>query len=258
MKGETSSQFFSALLIISPYAKEKVTISSIGNVVSRPYLDITMDIMKDFGVKVKHKEYKTFEIEPGSYKARDYQIEGDYTQAANFFAAAAILDGKMTVGNLKKDSKQGDIFFLRCLKLMGCYVEYGKGKITVEKKGRLKPIIADMNHYPDLVPILAVTAAFAKGHSEFTNIAHLKFKESNRLQAISAELNKMGIKTRIGDDSIIIKGGKPKGATISPHNDHRLAMAFAVAGLKAKGTIIENPECVNKSYPDFWKVFRTI
>jgi len=238
----------------APYAREGISIKIAGGLRSRPYVDITLDIMRAFDVAVVNRDYKEFIVEGNQYyKARSYRIEGDYSSAAYFLAAGAIGGKPISVSNLKNDSVQGDRQLLKILERMGASVDYDKGLVTIQRRGVLKGITIDLGDYPDLVPTLAVVAAFAQGKTETTNIAHLRFKESDRINDTAAELNKMGVKTEVGDNKMVIYGGKPMGAELDAHNDHRLAMSFAVAALFAGGeSIINGAEVVNKSYPAFF------
>jgi 3-phosphoshikimate 1-carboxyvinyltransferase len=210
--------------------------------------------MKAFSVEAVNRDYKEFLIEGGqAYQARRYRIEGDYSSAAYFLAAGAIGGKPITVSNLKKDSVQGDRHLLNILERMGGAVDYDKESVRVHRRGALKGITIDMGDYPDLVPTLAVVAAYAEGKTELTNIAHLKLKESDRINDTAAELGKMNIKTEVGGDSMVIYGGKPLGAEINAHNDHRLAMSLSLAALFAEGSsIINDAEAVSKSYPQFF------
>lgn len=255
MKGDKSSQYFTAILLCAPYAKKDVTLTVDGKLVSRPFIDITIEIMREFGVVVVNEDYKRFYVKAGqSYKARTYEIEGDYSGSAFFFEAAAITGGRVRVTNLRGDSVQGEVKFLDLLKEMGCEVKRGKDFVEVQGKP-MKGIRVDMADYPDIVPSLAVASAFAEGTTEIYNIAHLKIKESDRIVAPVDELRKMGINGSYTNDSMIIAGGKPHGASIDTHGDHRMVMSFAAAGLKVPGLIINDIENVNKSFPDFFDEF---
>ncbi len=253
LDASVSSQYLSALLLIAPFAKSALIIH-VSNLTSKPYVDLTIETMKQFGIAVKNKVYQTFTIPSGqSYKASEYTVEGDYSSASYFFAAAAITGGKVMVKNLKFHSKQGDAYFLILMEQMGCSVQKTSDGLTIERKTELKAIKADLKDYPDIVQTLAVMAAFAKGKTTIQNIANLKHKETDRLTATSTELKKMGIEVIQTDNSLEITGGKPQGATIDTHNDHRMAMSFAVAGLGASGkTTIPNAEVVKKSYENFF------
>jgi len=253
LDGGTSSQFFSSILVSAPCAESDVSIECVGEMMSKPYIDLTLDSMKEFGVKAENSDYKNFFVQAGQrYNARKYQVEGDYSSASYFFAAAAITNGKVRVNNLNQKSVQGDKFFLELLEKMGCSVRYGENFVEVQG-AELKAIDVDMGDYPDLVPTAAVVAAFAEGTSCFRNIAHLKFKESDRIEAPAAELKKMGVSAEAGADFIEVQGGKPKPAEVETYNDHRIAMAFAVAGLAVAGVRIKNPKCVAKSFPGFFE-----
>jgi 3-phosphoshikimate 1-carboxyvinyltransferase len=258
LNGGISSQYFTAIMIAAPYAKKQVTIITQGDLVSKPYIDITIQMMEYFGVQVDKDGYKRFTIPSGQqYHARNYTVEGDYSSAAFFFEAAAITQGRVRVNNLNPSSVQGDKYFVSLLRQMGCEVNVGSDWVEVVGKP-LKGIRADMRDYPDIVTPLAVTAAFANGISEFYNIGHLLYKESNRLTAPVVELRKMGIDALCTEDSLVVNGGKPHGAEIDTHSDHRMVMGFAPAGLKIPGITIRNPENVGKSFPDFFERFNQL
>lgn len=252
IKGTESSQFLSALLLISPYGQKDMTIEVAGALASKPYIDMTREVMSAFGVKVEG-DFPFFFIPRGQrYLPQNYLIEGDASNASYFWAAAAITKGKVEVNNLRFDSAQGDLRFLDLLKRMGCQVTARQKGIEVQG-GPLKGIKVDMNSMPDVVPTLAVVAAFAAGETTIYNIGHLRFKESDRLKAVATELNKMGIKVEEGPDWLKILGGQPHGTEIETYQDHRLAMSFAMAGLAIPGVKIKGEECVAKSFPGFWE-----
>jgi 3-phosphoshikimate 1-carboxyvinyltransferase len=254
ISGVASSQHISALLMVAPYTEEGISVKIADGLHSRPYIDITLDVMQAFGVKASNKGYKEFIVKGGQgYKAKDYQIEGDYSSAAYFFAAGAIGGKAVTVKNLKADSAQGDRHLLNILSEMGCSVEHQKEKVKVSRNKELSGITVDMGDYPDIVQTVAVVAAYARGKTTITNIAHLRLKESDRISDTAAELGKMGIKTEVNDNSIVIYEGKPRGAEIEAHADHRLVMSLAIAALSAEGnSIINGAEAVSKSYPQFF------
>jgi len=254
LSGETSSQPVSALLMAAPYTKEGLSIRIAGGLRSRPYIDITLDTMRAFGVAAVNRDYREFIVEGSQvYKARRYRIEGDYSSAAYFLAAGAIGGKPVSLTNLNKSSVQGDRHLLNILTEMGASVDYDKDSVKVYRSGALKGVNIDLGDYPDLVPTLAVVAAFAEGKTEITNIGHLKFKESDRLESTAAELNKMNIKTEVGGDTMVIYGGKPKGAEIDAHNDHRLVMSLSIAALFTEGGCsINGAEALTKSYPRFF------
>ena len=255
LSGGISSQYLSALLFIAPLAPQGVEIAITGELVSRPYVDLTLDVLGDFGISYYRESYRYFQLPGGQcYLPQDYAIEADASSASYFWAAAALTHGRVTITNLAPDSCQGDVGFLKVLEQLGCRISSADTGLTVAG-GPLQGIEVDMATMPDLVPTLAVLAAFARGETVITGAAHLRHKESDRLAAVAAELAKMGITVRETADGLVITGGQPRGAVIDTYQDHRLAMSFAVAGLKAPGTSIRDPDCVAKSFPEFWDFF---
>lgn len=252
-----SSQFVSAILLAAPYASNPVEIGVQG-LVSRPYVDVTLDGMSRFGAVAAWLDEKTLRVEaPGHYRPGTYDVEGDCSSASYFWAAAAIAGGKITTLNIVRNSHQGDLAFLELLSQMGCRVEWHDHGVTV-LGGRLRGIEVDMRDMPDMVPTLAVTAAFAEGTTVIGNVGHLRIKESDRLQAVAEGLQRLDVQVDEGEDSLTIRGGSPVGALIDPHDDHRIAMSFAVAGLVTRGVRIEDETCVDKSFPEFWKTFEKL
>jgi 3-phosphoshikimate 1-carboxyvinyltransferase len=253
MRGLVSSQPISSLLLIAPYTKNTLSLKVTGKLHSRPYITITLDIMRDFGVNVVNHDFREFIVESGqAYRGRLYIVEGDYSSAAYFLAAGAIGGGPVTVANLKINSQQGDRHFLTILSEMGCSVEYQGEEVKVSRSRELTGITVDMGDYPDIVPTLAMVAAYANGQTKISNIGHLKFKETDRISNTATELAKMGIKTKVTEDTMVVHGGRPKGAEIESYNDHRMNMSFATAALFADGTsVINGAEAVTKSYPQF-------
>ncbi len=249
-----SSQYLSALLLIAPYTEEGLHIEAL-NLVSRPYVDMTIDIMEKMGVTVEREGYEKFRVPGGQvYRAGEYTVEPDCSQASYFWAAAAITGKRIKVMDISKDSRQGDVKFCEVLGRMGCSVIYEQDGIAVEG-GKLGGIEVDMADMPDVVPTLAVVAAFSKGVTTVSNVAHLKEKECDRLGSVADELIKMGVDAKATDTGLIIRGGTPVGARIETYDDHRMAMCFAVAGLVVPGMKIENESCVEKSFPNYWEVF---
>ena len=258
IKGEKSSQFLSALLMVAPYSQKDVCLEVTGHLASKPYVDITLDIMSTFGVEVQNESYHSFLVRAGqSYLPQKYRIEGDASNASYFFSAAAVSRGRLRVENFNPVSLQGDKGFLDILKKMGCEVILRENGVEVQGK-ELQGIEIDMNGMPDLVPTLAVTAAFARGKTVIKNIGHLRFKESDRIRALAVELSKMGIRVEEGEDWLRIEGGKPHGAEIESYNDHRIAMSFAIAGLVVPGVKINGERCVDKSFPGFWEKLKEL
>ncbi len=253
-----SSQFLSSVLLIAPFTEEGIEVNLTQELVSKPYVDMTTDIMERLGVKVERDGYEKFYV-PGNqtYKAGNYAVEPDCSQASYFWGAAAITGKKIKVKNISKDSRQGDVKFAEVLKKMGCSVSYENDGISVHG-GDLTAVEVDMSSMPDIVPTLAVVASFAKGTTVITNVAHLKAKECDRLGCVATELIKMGIDAKATDSGLQITGGKPVGATIETYDDHRMAMCFAIAGLKVPGMEILDEMCVGKSFPNYWQVFETL
>ncbi|MGO9580352.1 MAG: 3-phosphoshikimate 1-carboxyvinyltransferase [Desulfobaccales bacterium] len=255
LSGAISSQYLSALLFIGPLAPKGLSIEITGSLVSRPYVDLTLEVLGEFGVTYYREGYGFFQL-PGDqcYLPQDYEIEADASSASYFWAAAALTGGRVTITNLGLESSQGDAAFPEVLGRMGCGIASTPAGLTVTG-GPLTGVEVDMATMPDLVPTLAVLAAFAQGDTVITGVAHLRHKESDRLAAVAAELQKMGVEARESADGLVIRGGKPQGAVIQTYNDHRIAMSFAVAGLKAPGVVITDPDCVAKSFPEFWEYF---
>jgi 3-phosphoshikimate 1-carboxyvinyltransferase len=252
-----SSQFVSAILLAAPYASQPVEITVQG-LVSKPYVDVTLDGMSRFGARGRWLDEENLRVEaPGRYLAGNYDVEGDCSSASYFWAAAAITGGRVSTENILHESRQGDLAFLDILCQMGCRAEWHENGVTLYG-GELRSIEVDMKDMPDMVPSLAVAAAFAQGKTVITNVAHLRIKESDRLRAIAEGLERMNVQVEEKADCLTIRGGNPQGALIDSHNDHRIAMSFAVAGLVAKGVRIVDEMCVNKSFPQFWETFEQL
>jgi 3-phosphoshikimate 1-carboxyvinyltransferase len=256
MKGQKTSQYFSSVAVSSPYAENPVTIECTDKMTEKPYLDITLQMMREFEADSENRDYKQIKISNDKrYSPKEITIEGDYSSASFFFLAGAISGSNVTVRGLNPDTKQGDKAFLNLLEKMGCEVSATAEGICI-RGGELHAIEQDMSDLPDLVPPLAIAAAFARGTSRLTNIRHLRHKECDRLAVIASELSKMGVEAACDESSLVIKGSsKIRGAAIDPHNDHRIAMSFAVAGLVTGEHTIQDEMCVAKSFPDFWERF---
>jgi 3-phosphoshikimate 1-carboxyvinyltransferase len=258
LSGAISSQYLSALLFIGPLAPAGLTIEITGELVSRPYVDLTLEVLGEFGITYYREGYRFFQLSGGQcYLPQTYEIEADASSASYFWAAAALTGGRVTITNLSLESSQGDAAFPGVLERMGCAIESTPAGLTVAG-GPLTGVTVDLATMPDLVPTLAVLAAFAAGDTVITGVAHLRHKESDRLAAVATELAKMGIEARETEDGLVIRGGTPQGAVIHTYNDHRIAMSLAVAGLKIPGMVITDPDCVAKSFPDFWEFFERL
>ncbi len=258
LAGDKSSQYLTSLLLSAPYFQNDTVINIEGELTSKSYIDITLDIMQTFGVSVLNEFYRKFTVPAGQrYRARSYDVEGDASSASYFFAAAAVTGGEVSVTNLNMDSVQGDIHFPDALEQMGCEVKRTGEKITVFGNP-LRGITIHMNDMPDVVQTLAVVALFAKGKTTMTGIANLRIKETDRIAALANELTRLGASVEAGEDFIIIEPGTHQPAEIETYDDHRMAMSFAVAGLGIPGVKIKNPRCVDKSFPDFFERFQEL
>jgi 3-phosphoshikimate 1-carboxyvinyltransferase len=245
-------------MLVAPCVRGGLDLKVVQGPVSRPYVDMTEDVMRAFGVSVERSGYDRFTISGNqTYRSGDYRVEPDASQAGYFWTAAAVAGGRVTVEGIETGSVQGDMGLLHLLEKMGSRVERNADGITVAG-GKLKAIEADMADMPDAVPTIAVAAAFAAGTSRLGNVGHLALKESNRLEAVINELNRMHIAAKLDRHDLVIQGGRPTGAVIRTYNDHRIAMSFAIAGLRVPGVVIRDPGCVRKSFPRFWEVFEEL
>ncbi|HPC85224.1 MAG TPA: 3-phosphoshikimate 1-carboxyvinyltransferase [Smithellaceae bacterium] len=250
-----SSQYVSALLLCAPYTAKGIELSLTGNVVSAPYIDLTVGVMKDFGAIIKQTG-RHFTVGTQSlYSGRIYDVEGDASSASYFFLAAALLKRPIRVYGVRRDSAQGDIGLLEVLEKLGCRIESGEAWVEVSAPNGLASgdVTLDMGHMPDMVPTVGVLSAYRRGKTLITNAAHLRIKESNRLAAMASELGRVGIAASERPDGLTIEGGVPHAAEIETYNDHRIAMSFAVAGLMTPGIDIADKKCVDKSFPGFWR-----
>jgi len=258
LAGDKSSQYLTSVLLCAPYFKSDTTINIIGDLTSKSYADITLSIMEDFGVTVQNKNYTQFYVPAGQiYQAKNYAIEADWSSASYFLAAAAITQGEMTLFGLKPDSLQGDAGFLNVLEQMGCTIERSPEKIFI-KGNPLRGIDINMNNMPDVAQTLAVTALFAKGETRISGIGNLKIKETDRIEALKGELSRLGARVETGEDFLTVHPGTYVPADIETYDDHRMAMSLALAGLKIPGVRIKNPNCVEKSFPDFFERLESI
>ncbi|MDD5288297.1 MAG: 3-phosphoshikimate 1-carboxyvinyltransferase [Dehalococcoidales bacterium] len=257
LPGNISSQYVSALLHIAPFAEEGMTIKLTTPLESRPYVMMTMDAMQWFGITVAFNDsLDTFEVLPHRYQPTRFRVEGDWSSASYLLSLGA-LAGEVKVNNLDTESLQGDRMLLRFLQDMGAAVTAGRNSIIV-RQSRLKAIKADLTDCIDLLPTVAVLAAVAEGVSEFTGIERARIKESDRVAAVKEGLVKMGIGVNEDANCLTVTGGKPQGTFIDSKNDHRIAMAFSLLGAVVGDTVIGQAECVAKTYPEFWDVFKNL
>ncbi len=252
--GNVSSQFLSALLLVTPYAQEPTEISVIGELVSKPYVDLTLDIVEIFGGNITNQDYHTFQVEPVRYSAFDYAVEADVSSACYWFALAAATASKIQVRGVRRESRQADIRVLDVLEQMGAQVESGADSVTVTGPSKLKaPGVVDMVDFSDQVMTIAVLAAMAEGETTIANVEVVRHKETDRLAATANELNRAGIQVNENQDSLVITGGVAHGAQIQTYDDHRMAMSFAILGTRTPGIEILDPGCVSKTYPAFFE-----
>ena len=261
IRGDISSQFISGLLFASPRAKEDTEITITTPLESRGYVEMTLEVLVKHGLEGAVNDDLSCLWIPSdqSYVPCDHTVPGDFSSAAFLLAAAAATSSHVTVKNLDYRTCQGDSAIVNILAEMGATVKIGDGSVEVEG-GQLVGVDIDAKDIPDLVPVCAVLGCYAEGHSLIYNAKRLRYKESDRLDSISTELKKMGADITVNEDGLAINGGnKLQGATVDPHNDHRIAMACAVAALGAEGkTKIQNVECINKSYPQFFSDLRLL
>ena len=273
--GDISSQFLSALLMTAPYANSPVEIEVVTELNSKPYVDMTIAIMQDFGVEVKRNGYQSFTVPITNYQLplTNYSIESDASAASYFFAAPAICGGTVKVENISRKSVQGDIAFLDVLQQMGCTVEeidncilvtgFGSGNPNQTypvRRGSPDPrplhgIDVDMRDIPDTAQTLAVVAPFASSPTRIRGIASARVKETDRVSATCTELKRLGVQVEEHEDGMTIYPCKTfQPANVQTYNDHRMAMAFSLIGLRFDGVTIENPACVSKTFPNFFEV----
>lgn len=260
-----SSQFLSGLLLGAPCHRSTTTFQVDGTLVSRPYIDLTVTTMATFGVDVAVEEHPAADgetdppglrltVAPGRYRAADLQLEPDASAASYFFAAAAITGGRVRVDGLGRDTVQGDLGFVDLLARMGADVTVGADYTEVRGSGTLTGITADMADVSDTAQTLAVVAAFADSPTEITGIGFIRHKETDRIAAVVTEMNRLGIDASATGDGWVIRPGTPVPAIVDTYDDHRMAMSFALFGLRHPGIEIDNPGCVSKTFPHFFDV----
>lgn len=257
--GDRSSQFLSGLLMAAPYSAGETTVEVTGELQSKPFVDLTLWMMAEFGVTVERRGYRRFIVPAGEYCARHYTVEGDAMAAGYFWAAAAVTGGRVVVTNLGRGSAQGDRRLAEVLESMGCRVSWADDRCELEgpAEGRLRGGSFDLNDMPDQAQTLAVAALFADSPVEIRNVWNLRIKETDRLQAVARELVKFGAEVEERRDGLLISPpATPLPAIVETYGDHRMAMAFATAGLRLPGVEILDPACVAKTYPNFFDDLR--
>ena len=258
--GDISSQFLSALLMVAPYAQNPIEVSLSTDLNSKPYVDMTIAIMKDFGVEIERSGYSRFTIHPSFFfPLSSYAIESDASAASYFFAAPAICGGTVKVENISRKSVQGDVAFVDVLKQMGCTVDENDNSILVTRNSSLRGVDVDMRDIPDTAQTLAAVAPFASSPTRIRGIASARVKETDRVHATCVELDRLGVRVEEHEDGMTIHPvEKMRSASIQTYNDHRMAMAFSLIGLRFDGVTIENPACVSKTFPNFFEVLEEL
>jgi 3-phosphoshikimate 1-carboxyvinyltransferase len=252
VSGDLSSQFLSAILMAAPASGIPVEVEVSGPLVSRPYIDMTLAVMRQFSADVSEPAPNLFVLSPKGYRGRAYDIEPDASAASYFFALAAVTGGEITVEGLNRESLQGDVQFVDALVQMGCTAKWHRDSVTVIG-GPLRGIDIDMNAISDTAQTLACVAPFADGPTRIRNVAHMRLKETDRVSAVVTELTRLGIATEEHEDGVTIHPGPIRSATVATYDDHRMAMSFSLIGLKSPGVRIADPGCTAKTYPNYFE-----
>jgi 3-phosphoshikimate 1-carboxyvinyltransferase len=252
--GSVSSQFLSGLLLAAPRFGADTVVEVDGDLVSVPYVEMTLAVMAAFGAAVRRPSAGAFEVAAAGYQATDYAIEPDASAASYFFAAAAITGGRVRIEGLSRSSLQGDVAFVDVLESMGAQVTWLADAIEVQGTGTLRGVTVDLRDLSDTAQTLAVVAAFAEGPTEITGIGFIRAKETDRIGAVVTELRRVGIDADETPDGMVVHPGSPRPAVIETYGDHRMAMSFALMGLRSEGIDIADPGCVAKTFPHFFEV----
>jgi 3-phosphoshikimate 1-carboxyvinyltransferase len=257
LPGDISSQYVTALLLIAPFTTDGLTIRLTSPLESKPYVMMTLDCLKDFGVEVSHApDLSVFTVKPQAYRPAKYAVEGDWSSASYLLALGAAA-GETEVTNLAAKSRQADREIWIMMNRMGANIFAAQDSITV-KRSDLQAFRADLSDCIDLLPTVAVMAALANGVSELSGIRRARLKESDRIASMKAGMERMGINVKEEDDRILVTGATPRGTFIDSMGDHRIAMAFAILGVVAGDTVIEGAECVSKTFPGYWDVLKSL
>lgn len=253
LPGDRSSQYFSALLMIGPVSEQGIVIDVEGDLVSKPYIDLTADTMRAFGATMTNESYRRFIVPGGQrYRAGEYQVEPDASAASYFFALAAVTGGRVRVRNLGATSAQGDTRFVDVLEQMGCDVTRGEAFIEVRGPTCLRGVDVDMNGISDTVQTLAAIAPLATGPVAIRNVGHIRHKETDRIAALVTELRRLGVDVDVRQDGLVVRPSVVQPGRVHTYDDHRMAMSFAILGCAVPGIVIEDPACVAKTFPDFF------
>lgn len=247
-----SSQFLSAVLLVAPYAQSAVDIEVVGPLIAAPYVDMTVGLMQAFGVHVTRDGPRRFVIEPQRYAGRRYAIEPDASSAHYFLAAAALTGGRVRVRGVGAASLQGDVHFVDVLEQMGAEVVRGADFLEVRGREQLEGVEVDLNRISDTMPTVAALAPFARGPVTIRNVAHVRLQESDRLHAVATELQRLGVRVQERADGLTVEPSTVRPACVDTYDDHRIAMSFALIGLRVPGIGIRNPQCVSKTFPDYF------
>ncbi len=261
VRGDVSSQFLTALLLALPLAGRESAIEVQGELISKPYVEITLNVMRRFGVEVNRTEWRRFAIPAGQYKSPGtIYVEGDASSASYFLAAGAIGGGPVRVEGVGRDSIQGDVRFVEVLERMGAKVSFGPDWIECAGKAPLRAVDMDLNHIPDAAMTVAVMTLFADGASRLRNIASWRVKETDRLAAMATELRKLGAHVEEGADYLKIAPPETLrgNVRVDTYDDHRMAMSFSLASLGGVPVVIDDPQCVSKTFPEYFERFREI
>ncbi|HET9015028.1 MAG TPA: 3-phosphoshikimate 1-carboxyvinyltransferase [Thermomicrobiaceae bacterium] len=254
LSGIESSQYLSALLMVGPLSREGIEIEIVGDLVSKPYVEMTFASMAAFGATGEHDRYRLFRVPGGQhYTGTDYTMEPDASAASYFFALGAVTGGRVRIANLGENSRQGDLRFVDALEQMGCTVLRGPNFTEVRGPQRLRGVDVDMQGISDTAPTLAAIAPLAEGPTMIRNVAHMRHKETDRIAALATELRRLGVGVEERADGLEIHPGPVRPATIETYDDHRMAMSFALLGCAVPGVTIANPGCVAKTFPDFFE-----
>lgn len=255
VRGDASSQFLSGMLMIGPCLPDGLVVEVTSALVSQPYVELTVAVMKAFGAVVERPDPQTFAVLPGGYRPTRYQVEPDASAASYPLAAAAICGGTVRVEGLTRGSIQGDVAFVDVLAAMGAQVDVDDNGMTIRcERGNLVGGVHDLTHISDTAQTLAVAAPFAQSEVEVTGIGFIRHKETDRVAAVATELARCGVDVTVNPDGWTIKPGRPHGAVIQTYQDHRMAMSFALLGLVTPGISIADPACVAKTFPGYWEL----